>query len=103
MLNFKKESGPKFEVVLCTRDSEGNVTGKTSFAHDDPRKVSDWFLRKRGKPKKKSDKKEDKTKDPNTKMVKTSDGLQAFVDTQNREEVDIKKWHQELDNLERKK
>ena len=53
MIEFKSEISLPFEVVLITRNSNGEETGKKSFATDSPYKLNEFFLRMKGKPKKK--------------------------------------------------
>jgi len=99
MLNLKTVSGPKFELSLVTRDANGDPTGRKSFVTDDAGKLSQYYLRHRGKPKKKV--KVDENTPATTKLVKAHDNLQAYVDTTDKEVVDMNVWNQELDNIEK--
>lgn len=71
MINFKSDVSLPFEVVLVTRDSEGEPTGTKSFSTDSPYKLNEFFLRMKGKPKKRTHK-DVKGKKPSTeKEIKT--------------------------------
>ena len=49
-----KEWKPTFEINLAVKDAKGNPTNRRKhFITNDPIKLSDFFLRHQGKPKKK--------------------------------------------------
>lgn len=84
-LNIKYEHSQPFELVLVTRDSKGEATGKKQFITDDAYKLSQFYLRNRGKPKsKKKDDGKAKT-DASIKTVKSHGSLQSYVDVSERE------------------
>ncbi len=99
MLELKTVAGPKFEISLVTRDANGEPTGRKSFVTDDAGKLSQYYLRHRGKPKKKV--KVDENAPNTTKLVKAHDNVQAYVDTSEKADVDINVWNKELDDLEK--
>ncbi len=79
-LFIKHEHNQPFELVLCTRDSKGNVTGRKSFISDRASNIADAWERNRGKPKKKKPK-----ADVNTAKVVKEDGkVQTYTDTSDR-------------------
>ena len=98
-LTIKYEHSQPFELVLITRDSHGNPTGKKSYITDSPYKLSQFYDRNRGKPKKKTKVVDDKTK----KVVKQHGSMQSYVETTDKDIVDVGQWHKELDGLEKKK
>jgi hypothetical protein len=84
-LEFKHDHSQPFELVLVTRDAKGEPTGKKQYFTDDAYKLSQFYLRNRGKPKsKKKDDGKAKT-DANIKTVKTHGSLQSYVDVSERE------------------
>jgi hypothetical protein len=87
-LELGYKNSPNFELVLVTRDSNGNPTGTKTCIADDANKISEFFLRNRGKPKKKNKK---QTNKENVKLVKQHDNVQAYVDTSEREVVNDNK------------
>lgn len=72
MIEFKSEVSLPFEVVLITRNSDGDATGTKSFATDSPYKLSEFFMRMKGKPKKKH-------KDAKGKLPATEKDIKAAV------------------------
>lgn len=92
MLELKPTHGPAFELVLVTRDAEGNPTGKKSFETDSAYKLSQFLLRNRGKPKAKVTPKID-SKAP----VKKFDNVAAYVDKTERDltDDDLQTWNEE--------
>lgn len=99
MLNFEKETGARYELSLVKRDADGNPTGRVKFITDDAAKLSQHYLRHRGKPKKKV--KVDPNAPTTTKVVKAYDNVQAYVETSEKDVVDIVEWNRELDELEK--
>lgn len=79
---------PAFELVLANRDASGEPTGTTkSYVTDDPYRLSQFFLRHKGKPKPKT-KVDGKEGQKTIKTVKQHDSLQSYVDTSDREVVE---------------
>ena len=65
-LEFGKDSQETrtFGITVQIRDAQGNPTGRTkTFYHDHPDKLSDFYHRHRGKPKRKKKGKAAKSKD----------------------------------------
>lgn len=93
MLNFKKDHGQPFELVLVNRDGEGKPTGGIqNFIGGSGYELSQQYLRHVGKPKnkKRANKKSGKGSsgdkmDPSVKLVKKADGLTAYIDTSERQ------------------
>lgn len=82
-----------FELVLATRDANGNQTGTKSYVTDSPYKLSQFYLRHKGKPKKRDTKKDDKNSPKDkaaeqVKLVKKHGSIQSYVDTTEREQQD---------------
>lgn len=91
MLNFKKDHGQPFELVLVNRDAENKPTGGfQNFIGGSGYELSQQYLRHVGKPKnKKRNKKSGKGSsgdkmDPSVKLVKKAEGLTAYIDTSER-------------------
>jgi len=64
-LSFKQETQHEsFGITVILRDAQGNPTGRTKTLHSDKAyKISDFYNRHRGKPKRKKKRKLPKTKD----------------------------------------
>lgn len=92
MLEPKPEHGPSLEIVLVTRDAEGNPTGKKSFASDSAYKLSQFYLRHKGKPKHRVTPKIDKNA-----PIKKFDNVAAYVDNSERVLTDeeLQQWNEE--------
>ncbi len=69
---FKSEVSLPFELVLVTRNSDGDPTGTKSLATDSAYKLSEFYLRTKGKPKKKH-------KDAKGKLPATEKDIKAAV------------------------
>lgn len=69
-----------FELVLVTRDADGNPTGTKNCIGDSGYKLSQFYLRHKGRPKSKSSEKNK----ADTKIVKQHDKVQAYIDTSER-------------------
>lgn len=72
MIDFENnnDSNHDFELVMCVRDSQGNLTDKKkSFSTDSPAKLSQFYFRMAGVRKKKP--KKDLGALPSSKDVKT--------------------------------
>ena len=80
-LSIEQSHSQPFELVLMIRDANGNPTGTRTCITDSPYKLSQFFLRHKGKPKKKKKAETPKDKD---KIVKQHESLQAYVDTPER-------------------
>ncbi len=92
-LNFVHDHSSPFELVLVTRDANGEPTGKKQCIADSGYALSQFYLRHKGKPKgkKKTDDKVD-----TSKIVKKHGSMQSYVDTTEREEAmdaKIEEWH----------
>lgn len=62
---MEKEYEPALELILITRDSKGNAIGSKNIKSDKGIDLYDFYLRIKGKPKKK--KVDDKEKQPKKK------------------------------------
>lgn len=80
-LEFKHDHGQPFELVLVTRDAEGNPTGKKQCISDDGYKLWQFHSRNKGKPKKRTE----ETNKDKVKTVKQHGSIQSYVDTTERE------------------
>lgn len=53
-LQFSKQiESSEYELVLVLRDANGQPTGRKNYSTDSPYKLSQFYLRNQGKPKKK--------------------------------------------------
>ena len=79
-IGAEKSHSQPFELVLVTRDSDGNPTGTKQCIADNGYKISQFFLRHVGKPKPKGAdaKKED------LKIIRSHKSMQSYVDTSER-------------------
>ena len=53
-LEFKPTQSSRFELSLVTRNASEEPTGRKNYITDDAYKLSQFFLRHRGKPKRKN-------------------------------------------------
>lgn len=83
-LKFAESHSQPFELVLITRNSSGDPTGKKNCIADSGYKISQFYLRHRGKPKKKEQAGSTRTPEQ-VKVVKTHQNITAYVDTSERE------------------
>ncbi len=77
-LKIKTDKCLSFELTLVTRDASGNATGTRSYETDSAYKLSQFYLRHKGKPKRRKKRVESKE---TTKIVKQNDITEAYVDT----------------------
>jgi hypothetical protein len=54
MLEFQGNQSPSFHLVLTTRNSSGQATGTKELKTDNVAELYEFFLRTKGKPKKKN-------------------------------------------------
>ena len=80
-LNLKYEHSQPFELVLVTRNADGEPIGKKTCITDSAYKLHQFYLRHRGKPKKKNT---EVVEQKNLKVVKQHGNLQSYVDTTER-------------------
>jgi hypothetical protein len=83
-LKFAESHSQPFELVLVTRNSSGDPTGKKNCIADSGYKLSQFYLRNRGKPKPRKQEAA-KPQDKNVKVVKSHKNITAYVDTSERE------------------
>lgn len=89
MISFDQREHKTFELVMQIRDSQGNPTGKfKTFETDDASKLSEFWLRNKGKPKRK--KKKQAQKGEYIPSAHEAEKLLAVVNEETKEEYETR-------------